>query len=214
MNEEQKTMAGASAIGFIIISIFGMTLILSEEDYPKTYYCESTKEIAVFNGSLSSTNRTGYPTNGTTKGYKFCSEQWINIKEYAGKNDIKPEVLLEESIKIKREVIANNKIYNTKGEALEAHETKLPAIPTITVLPDPDDGVNTAVYVTALIITSSEDYVERTYKFIYPGVNYEAEPVLAMAKEFVLQEATKEFGEITNYNPISSDYNHRKTVAE
>jgi len=86
-------------IGIVtLLSIFGGTLVLTEDQLKNMYYCDTNNNIGMFD-KLSSTGKTGYWTVDNVQKSSVCTNsKWIPLKEYCaskGYPDCKKDITLD-----------------------------------------------------------------------------------------------------------------------
>lgn len=64
-----------------MLALFGGIVLLSSEEQANAYYCESTNQVGVFYGGISSTGLTAYPFKENRTNYVRCSSLWIKLND-------------------------------------------------------------------------------------------------------------------------------------
>lgn len=77
-------------IGLIsILAIFGGAFVLSPNEMDYTYVCNTTKQVGIFYGGISSTGLTAYPyAENRTKSVKCPDGKWIKMSDYIKYNSL------------------------------------------------------------------------------------------------------------------------------
>jgi hypothetical protein len=79
-----------------MILLFSGTYYISGVDFEKTYYCNTSNSVGIFD-RLSSTQKTGYYTeNGIDKSKTCTNSKWVKLSDYCTQNNIDCNTILEQ----------------------------------------------------------------------------------------------------------------------
>jgi hypothetical protein len=84
MNNNIKGIIGS----VLVLSLFGGTIFLSQDQINSTWYCDANNKTAIFD-RLSSTNKTGYWTiDGVEKSSSCTNSKWVPLRDYCKSHNI------------------------------------------------------------------------------------------------------------------------------